>query len=108
MIKVLLLCVFTIASIKVFAQTEAQLKQLDSARKALVFSAMFYPYIDSSPGYLGGEEKWNRYVSAADLMQETIRKARENKVPDGHYTIIIRFAVNADSTLSDIKPIIGK
>jgi hypothetical protein len=54
---------------------------------------------------LGGEEKWSRYVNAADLMQETIRKAKEEKVPAGRYMVVVRFAVNADSTLSDIKPI---
>jgi hypothetical protein len=105
MIKILLLSLTIIVSIAASAQTEAQLRELDSARKALAFSGMVYPYIDSSPGYLGGEEKWSRYVNAADLMQETIRKAKEEKVPAGRYMVVVRFAVNADSTLSDIKPI---
>jgi hypothetical protein len=105
MIKSFLLCLTTIVSFAGSAQTEAQLRELDSARKALAFSGMVYPYIDSSPGYLGGEEKWTRYVNSTDLMSETIRKAKEENVPAGRYTVVVRFAVNADSTLSDIKPI---
>jgi hypothetical protein len=104
MIKSFLLCLTTIVSVAGSAQTEAQLRHLDSARQALAFSGMVYPYIDSSPGYLGGEQRWHHYVNSADLMSATIRKAKEEKVPAGRYTVVVRFVVNADSTLSDIKP----
>lgn len=106
MIKVLLLlCLATVVSISGFTQTEAQLRQLDSARKELAYSGMVYPYIDTSPGYLGGDERWRRYVDSCNLMAETVRKAKEQKVPTGRYTVVVRFAVNADSTLSEIKPV---
>jgi hypothetical protein len=108
MIKVLLLCLVTGMSLTGLAQTEAQLRELDSARKELAYSGMVYPYIDTSPGYLGGNVKWSRYVDSCNLIAETIKKAREQKVPNGRYTVIVRFAVNADSTLSDIKPVSKK
>lgn len=84
------------------------MRELDLARKELAYSGMVYPYIDTSPGYLGGNEKWSRYVDSCNLMAETIRKAKEQKVPTGRYTVVVRFAVNADSTLSDIKPVSKK
>jgi TonB family protein len=105
--KIVFFCLFTAVSLIVFSQTEQQLRELDSTRKALAYSGMVYPYIDTSPGYLGGDKKWSEYVNSADLMKETIAKAREQKVPSGRYTVVVRFAVNADSTLSDIK-IVGK
>ena len=108
MIKVLLFCLVTVLSISGFAQTESQLRELDSARKEMAYSGMVYPYIDTSPGYLGGQEKWSRYVDSCNLMAETIKKAKEQKVPTGRYTVVVRFAVNADSTLSDIKPVSKK
>ena len=108
MIKVMLLSLTTFISLAGSAQTEAQLRELDSARKAIAFSGMVYPYIDSSPGYPGGDEKWNRYVTSSNLMEETISKAKEQKVPAGRYTVVVRFAINADSTLSDIKPVSKK
>ena len=105
MIKVLLFCLVTVLSVSGLAQTEVQLRELDSARKELAYSGMVYPYIDTSPGYLGGNDKWSRYVDSCNLMAETIKKAKEQKVPTGRYTVVVRFAVNADSTLSDIKPV---
>lgn len=105
--KIVFLSLAAALSSAVFCQTEEQLRELDSARKALAFSGMVYPYIDSSPGYLGGDMKWSAYVNSANLMKETISKAKEQKVPAGRYTVVVRFAVNADSTLSDFK-VVGK
>lgn len=103
--KIVFLCLAAAASLSGFSQTDQQLRELDSARKALAFSGMVYPYIDSSPGYPGGDKKWSEYVNGADLMKETIAKAKEQKVPAGRYTVVVRFAVNADSTVSEVKPV---
>jgi hypothetical protein len=103
--KIVFICLAAATSLAGFSQTDQQLRELDSARKALAFSGMVYPYIDSSPGYPGGDKKWSEYVNSTDLMKETIAKAKEQKVPAGRYTVVVRFAVNADSTLSDIKPV---
>jgi hypothetical protein len=103
--KILCLCLTAALSATAYSQTDSQLRELDSARKDLAFSGMVYPYIDSSPGYPEGDKKWSDYVTSANLMKETIAKAKEQKVPSGRYTVIVRFAVNADSTLSDIKPV---
>lgn len=105
--KIVFLSLAAAVSLSAFSQTDGQLRELDSARKELANSGMVYPYIDSSPGYPGGDTRWSQYVNTADLMKETISKAREQKVPSGRYTVVVRFAVNADSTLSDLK-VVGK
>ncbi|HEY1113132.1 MAG TPA: energy transducer TonB [Chitinophagaceae bacterium] len=105
--KIVFLCLAAAVSLTGFCQTDQQLRELDSARKALAFSGMVYPYIDSSPGYPGGDAKWSEYVATADLMKETIARAKEQKVPAGRYAVMVRFAVNADSTLSEVK-VVGK
>lgn len=105
--KIVFLCLAAAASLAGFSQTDQQLRELDSARKALAFSGMVYPYIDSSPGYPGGDQKWSAYVNSADLMKETIARAKAQKVPAGRYAVVVRFAVNADSTLSEVK-VVGK
>lgn len=106
--KILFLCLTAAFSITAFSQTDSQLRELDSARKDLAFSGMVYPYIDSSPGYPGGDKKWSEYVTSANLMKATVAKAKEQKVPSGKYTVVVRFAVNADSTLSDFKVVGNK
>lgn len=103
--RIVFLCLAASLSCTAFSQTDQQLRELDSARKGLAHSGMVYPYIDSSPGYPGGDKKWSDYVTTADLMKETIARAKEHKVPAGKYTVVVRFAVNADSTVSDIKPV---
>ena len=103
--KWLLFCLLSVISIAAFSQTEKQLRELDAARKELAESGMVYPYIDTSPGYLGGNEKWSQYVNGSNLIKETVDKAREQKVAPGSYTVLIRFAVNTDSTLVDLKPV---
>jgi hypothetical protein len=101
--KFYLLCLVTGIAFTSEAQTEAQLRELDSARKFLATTDLVYPYIDSSPGYPGGDKKWSSYVSGSDVIQKAIEKAKEQHIPSGKYTVIVKFAVKPDGTVGEIK-----
>jgi hypothetical protein len=103
--KTLSLCLAAFSFVAASAQNAQQLKQLEAERKFLASTDVVYPYIDTSPGYLGGNEKWTRYVNNAAHMKAAIEKAKQQSIPDGSYTVIVKFAVNADSTVGDAKVI---
>lgn len=101
--SVALLLLFAGASFAGVAQTETQAKQLTSARAYYAYSSAPYPYIDSGPAFPGGKEKWNNYVTTTAVFKAAVEKAKQQNMPMGVYTVIIRFAVNADGSVSDIK-----
>ncbi|HVK97619.1 MAG TPA: hypothetical protein VM368_07375, partial [Flavisolibacter sp.] len=79
-----------------YSQTEEQLRSLDSTRKFLATTDFIYPYIDTPPGYIGGTEKWQNYQRTSPVLKDAIRKAKEQRIPAGKYSINIRFSVNPD------------
>ncbi len=50
--------------------------------------------------YISGEQGWR------DFLRKTLNPIvlADNHAPDGEYTVILKFIVNADGTLGDIKP----
>jgi hypothetical protein len=90
------------------SQTEAQLKQLDSSRKFLATTDFVYPYIDTPPGFVGGNEKWSKYFYESDVIKKAIDKAKEQNIPSGNYTVVVKFAINPDSTIGDVKTVSKK
>ena len=85
------------------SQTEEQLKQLDTVRKFLATTDYVYPYIDTPPGYVGGNEKWTNYQKTSPVLKDALRKAKEQRIPIGRYTINLKFKVNPDGSVSEVK-----
>jgi protein TonB len=52
------------------------------------------------PTFPGGEDAWRNYLRKT--LDPTVPAV--NNSPDGKYTIIMKFVVNPDGTLSEIKP----
>jgi protein TonB len=101
--KMLLVLATSGLSLVSFSQTDEQLKQIDSARKFLATTDFVYPYIDTPPGYIGGSEKWNTYQTTSTVLKDAIKKAKEQKIPAGKYTILLKFFINPDGSLSEVK-----
>lgn len=103
--KVSLFCILCLAYIAGFSQTNADLANLKSARQFLATTDLVYPYIDSGPGYVGGNEKWSKYISSNSVFKNAVEAAKEKGMPSGSYTIVVKFAVNPDGTVSDVKTV---
>lgn len=98
-------CILSLASIAGFSQTNADLANLKAAREFLATTDLVYPYIDSSPGYVGGNEKWSKYISSNPVFKNAVEAAKEKGIASGNYTIVVKFAVNPDGTVSDAKAV---
>ena len=104
--KQLLLLGFVLTfSIVGFSQTDNDLRKLNATRQFLATTDLANPYIDTPPFYPGGGEKWNKYILESTVMQQAIESANARNMSPGQYTVIVKFAVNTDSTLSDIQTI---
>ena len=103
--QLLLLGVALTFSIIGFSQTDSDLRKLNATRQFLATTDLANLYIDTPPFYPGGGEKWNKYVLASTTMQQAMESARAQNMIPGKYTVIVKFAVNPDSTLSDIQTI---
>lgn len=101
--KIYLFALVSTLSLASKAQSNSLLKHIDSARRFLATTDLVYPYIDTPPGYPGGDEKWSSYVTNSSIMKEAIDKARAQKIPSGKYTVHIKFAVNTDGTVGDAR-----
>lgn len=85
------------------AQTDSQLKALDTARKLLATTDFVYPYIDTPPGYVGGEEKWRKYQRESTVLKDAVKAAKDQKIPAGRYVVNVKFNVNPDGSIADAK-----
>lgn len=103
--KIYFLCLLSAAAFTSQAQSDSVLRELDSSRKVLANSGMVYPYIDTPPGYVGGNTKWSAYVTGSNLITKAIDLAKKQNAPAGKYTVVVKFAVNADGTVGDVKTV---
>ncbi|MCW3073587.1 MAG: hypothetical protein JWP69_656 [Flaviaesturariibacter sp.] len=97
------IALLAISSITALAQTEAEAKRLADARAYYAKSDFVYPYVDSAPAYPGGLEKWNKYVTTTTIFTDAVAKAKSQNMPNGVYTVMLRFAINPDGTIGDVK-----
>ena len=103
--RVILLLLFAAAGSATFAQSEAEAKRLADARAYYAKSDFVYPYVDSAPAYPGGIDKWNSYVNSTPVFTDAVAKAKAQNMPAGVYTVMLRFAINADSSVGDVKTV---
>lgn len=103
--KVLFIHILCLASVAGFSQTDADVANLKSARQFLATTDLVYPYIDSGPGYVGGAKKWAKYIESNTVFKNAVETAKEKGMASGSYTIIVKFAVNPDGIVSDVKAI---
>lgn len=80
-----------------FAGERGLLKVYDSTGAVKTDSVFERQLVD--PEFLGGEDGWRNFL------RKTLNAGvpADNNAPDGKYTVIIRFFVNPDGTLADIK-----
>ena len=90
-----------------YAQSDATAKNLSAARSFYATTDVVYPYIDSSPMYPGGHEKWVQFLDSTRILEKAMGEARKQKLPGGVYTITVKFAVNTDGSTGDFR-IVGK
>lgn len=86
------------------AQTESQLKQVDETRKFLATTDYVYPYLDTPPGFAGGDAKWQEYQKKSTLLKDAVKAAKEQKIPVGKYVVNLKFSVAPDGSITDVKP----
>ena len=103
--QLLFICVLFSFTGMAFAQTESDIQKLNRNRQFLATTDLANPYIDTPPFYPGGGEKWNKYVMGSSIIKDAMEKASAQKAAPGKYTIIVKFLVNADSTVSDVRTI---
>ena len=101
--KMTLIFLSTALYFSVNAQTVSQLKAVDSVRKFLATTDFVYPYIDTPPGYEGGNEKWQEYQKKSTVLKDAVKSAKEKKMPAGKYKVVVNFKVNADGSVADVK-----
>ena len=101
--RVAFLAVFALFSFQGYSQTQSQLNNLNETRKWLATTDFVYPYVDTDPGYPGGGEKWNKYVSSSTVIRDAIANAKANKIPAGKYTVVVNFNILPDGKLASIK-----
>lgn len=105
--RVILGCLLATVAFTASAQTETEAKQLADARAYYANSSAAYPYIDSPPLYPGGNGKLEKYFITNVEMTDALKKAKDAGAPAGVYNVMVRFAVNTNGTVGDLK-IIGK
>jgi TonB family protein len=103
--KVILSLSLVLAAMAGFSQTDHDLAQLKSARDFLATTDLVYPYIDSGPGYVGGNEKWSKYIESAPVFKNAVEAAKNKGIAEGSYTILVRFAINPDGSVGDVKAV---
>jgi hypothetical protein len=100
--QLLLICVLLSFSGLAVAQSESDIQKLNRNRQFLATTDLANPYVDTPPFYPGGGDKWNKYVSGSSIITAAIEKATSEKAEPGKYTIVVKFMVNTDSTVSDV------
>jgi protein TonB len=100
---VVFVLLFSATSLVSLAQSETEAKRLADARAYYAKSDFVYPYVDSAPAYPGGIDKWNSYVGSTSVFTDAVAKAKSQNMPAGVYTVMLRFAINADGTVGDVK-----
>lgn len=58
-----------------------------------------FTQVEAKPHFTGGQEAWLKYLQA----NLKVNTAVDNGAKAGKYTVVLRFIVNADGSLSDIK-----
>jgi protein TonB len=101
--RVVFALLFSIASLASFAQSETEAKRLADARAYYAKSDFVYPYVDSAPLFPGGVEKWNSYINSTTVFTDAVAKAKAQGMTAGVYTVMLRFAINADGTVGDVR-----
>ena len=101
--KMILILLSTGLYFSVNAQTDSQLKAIDSVRKFLATTDFVYPYLDTPPGYVGGEEKWREYQRKSTVLKDAVKLAKDQKIPAGKYVVVVNFSVNSDGTVANVK-----
>jgi|GEM_PF-1779980 len=101
--KQLLLILFLAVSFIGFSQTETDLRKLNANRQFLATTDLVYPYLDSPPFYPGGGEKWNQYVLSSPVIKKAVENAKAQQLAPGNYTVVVKFAIGADSLVRDVK-----
>ena len=87
------------------AQTQNQLQHLKQTRQFLATTDFVYPYIDSAPAYEGGDEAWRKYVLSSGIFKTALENAKTSGTPAGTYTVIVKFAVLADGSVSNVSTV---
>ncbi|TCJ14490.1 hypothetical protein EPD60_10915 [Flaviaesturariibacter flavus] len=103
LIGLLALCGFTAQ-----AQTQTEKQQLTSMRAYLAESDYVYPYVDTPPLYPGGQDKWSRYINGNSILLNAGMEAARKGLATGHYVVTVRFAVNADGSVGEVKTLGNK
>jgi hypothetical protein len=98
LVGLLALCGFTAS-----AQTETEKQQLTSARAYLAESDYVYPYVDTPPMFPGGRDKWSRYISGNSILLNAGLNAARKGLTPGHYVVNVRFLVNADGSIGEVR-----
>ncbi|GAA4337238.1 energy transducer TonB [Flaviaesturariibacter amylovorans] len=101
--KTLLLCLLVGFGLGAGAQTTSLKQKLEHERAFLATTDFVYPYIDTPPMYPGGDDKWASYVNSNTLLATAGEEAAREGLATGIYQVIVRFAVNKDGSVSDIK-----
>lgn len=96
---------FILGSITATAQVQNQLEQLKQTRQFLATTDFVYPYIDSAPGYEGGDEAWRKYVLGSGILKAALEKAQTSGTPTGTYTVIVKFAVLPDGSVGNVSTV---
>ena len=82
--KSVFILVAVLASLNAVSQTPSQVKQVEETRQFLATTDFVYPYLDTPPGYPGGNDAWSRYVSSSTVIKEAIKGAKTKGVPAGN------------------------
>lgn len=103
--RVILGCLLATAAFTASAQTDAEAKQIADARAYYANSSAAYPYIDSAPAYPGGNNKLEKYFTGNADMAAAVKQAKQAGAATGIYTVVVRFAVNTNGSIADVKTV---
>ena len=92
-----------LASLNAVSQTPAQVKQVEETRQFLATTDFVYPYLDTPPGYPGGNEAWSKYVTSSTVIKDAIVTAKLKGVPAGNYTVVVSFYILPDGKIQTVK-----
>lgn len=93
-----------LASFNAVSQTPAQIKKVEETRQFLATTDFVYPYLDTPPGYPGGNEAWSKYVSSSSIIRDAIKLAKAKDIPAGKYTVVVSFFILPDGRIQNVKP----
>ena len=84
---------------KVKTVPPVQKEKIEKVDVAINYDNKVFEKAEIAPAFPGGEEKWKQYIAAALDKSVPVK----NNAPKGDYSVIVRFIVRKDGTLSDIK-----